>query len=210
MKKYLIVIIILIIGGFFGNLLRYNEQMPDHEVNFSVIPVNYAGYNGVEQQLQDFAVDVLKADRTSLRDYFKNNHRLQLFLAYFRSQKYGSQIHSPKHCLPGGGWRIDNIVPHEVNINGTLVSVNLMYISVQNYKAVMMYWYETRSGRLRSEYGLKFDLVKNALMFEPTDAVIVRLTIDASDGRFQDAVDWGEEFLQEFYPFIQKSLPFQR
>lgn len=208
MKKYLITIIIVLIGGFLGNLLRYNDRIPEHRADFSQIPVSYNGYYGVEQQLQDFAVDVLRADITTLRDYFKDNHRIQLFIAYFNSQKYGSQIHSPKHCLPGGGWHIDHSEPFDMKIGGETRTVNMLKISVKEYKAVMFYWFETRSGYIQSEYGLKLDLVKNALLFNPTDAAIVRVTVDASDGNYDTAIAKGIEFINEFYPSIAKSLPF--
>jgi EpsI family protein len=209
MKKYLSVIIIILAAGLIGNTLRYNQKMPAQTADFSVIPLHYAGYYGVEQKLQDFAADVLRADITTVRDYFKDDRRLQLFLAYFRSQKYGRQIHSPKHCLPGGGWRIDEIETFPLTFpDGTTKNINRLHISVKNYQAVMLYWFETRSGLIRNEYGLKLDLVKNAFLFRPTDAAIVRVTIDASDGNFDLARQKAIDFIHDFYPHIIAALPF--
>ncbi len=208
--KIYITIIVVVIGGIVGNLLRFTEQTPDHPAQFGQIPLEHAGWSGVEETFEDFAYEVLQADTTTLREYeTADGSDVQLFVAYFKSQKYGSQIHSPKHCLPGGGWRIDRAEPYRLELpDGTIKDVNRMIISLKDYQALMLYWFETRSGAIRNEYGLKLDLVKNAILFNPTDAAIVRVTVDASGIDFQKATQRGTEFLAEFHPYIQKSLPF--
>jgi len=211
MKKQIIIAIVLIVlGGIGGNLLRYTEITPDRGADFSRIPNEFAGYFGAEQFLSDVTYDVLKADLTTFRDFVgPDGSRLGLFVAYFSSQKYGSQIHSPKHCLPGGGWRIDDIHPYAIHLpGGETKEVNRSIISSRTSGAVMLYWFETRSGAIRSEYGLKLDLVKNSLMFRPTDAAIIRLTVNAPGGDFAQATARAEAFLQAYYPTIRKALPF--
>jgi EpsI family protein len=209
-KQYLFSIAIILIGGIFGNVLRFFEKSPTGTVDFSVIPNNLPGYYGTEQTIADFAYDVLKADETTLRDYVTvDGRRFQLFVAYFGSQKYGSQIHSPKHCLPGGGWRIDQIRPFNLDLpDGSSKAINRLILSVEHYQAVMLYWYETRSGDMRNEYRLKLDLVRNSLMLRPTDAAIIRLIVDATDGDFDRATNEGVAFIRQIYPAIKSSLPF--
>jgi EpsI family protein len=201
---------IIIIGGIFGNVLRYTDKMPDRVADFSNIPDSNDGYFGVEHEIDSFATNILQADVTTLREYSAMDRSLyQLFIAYFNSQKYGSQIHSPIHCLPGGGWRIDDIQPFRIILDErTSKLANRLIISVDSHKAVMFYWYETRSGSIKGEYGLKLDLIKNALLFRPTDAAIIRLIVDAGDNDIRKATEKGIQFLRNFYPFIKKSLPF--
>jgi EpsI family protein len=203
-------IIIVFISGVFGNILRYSTHPPEGVADFGQIPMTLDGYSGREQILADFTYDILKADTTTYRDYTDPDGRgYNLFIAYFESQKYGSQIHSPKHCLPGGGWRIEQVVPRKIRLTDSVTrEVNLAVISVQNYKAVMLYWFETRSGGIRSEYGLKLDLVKNSLLFNATDAAIVRLTVPISGDNLESALAGAEKFLGAFYPYIAQSLPF--
>ncbi len=208
-RRYLFTLALIFIGGIFGNLLRYTEKMPDNPVAFEIIPDSLAEYAGTDRQMETYAYDILQADTILLRDYLTaDGSIIELFIAYFNSQKYGSQIHSPKNCLPGGGWRIENIQPFVINLpDGSVLETNKLLISVRNYKATMLYWYETRSGIIRNEYGLKLDLVKNALLFRPTDAAIIRVTIDSNTKNF-DETDKAVHFLQNFYPSIKKSLPF--
>ncbi len=209
-KRIYIAAVVIILGGLLGNILRFNTLMPDHPADFGIIPLEHDGYIGVERKLADLTYDVLKADVTTYRDYiFPNGSRLGLFIAYFESQKYGSQIHSPKNCLPGGGWRIESIRPYRLELSsGDAREVNLVVISTRDQRALMMYWFETRSGSIRNEYGLKLDLVKNSLLFRPTDAAIVRLTTDVTGTDINSAVRNVTQFLESYSPSIRQSLPF--
>jgi hypothetical protein len=83
---------------------------------------------------------------------------------------------------------------------------NLTVIAVQNYKAIMLYWFETRSGGIRSEYGLKLDLVKNSLLFNATDAALVRLTLPVTGDNLIGQRT--PKVFETFYPSIKASLPF--
>jgi len=209
-KQYLISIILILIGGLIGNSLRFSEKQPDREPDFDSIPLNHGEYKGTERVLAQFAYDILKADKTTMRDYaMPGGSKVELFMAYFRSQKYGSQIHSPKHCLPGGGWRIEEIEPFALELaDGRVKNINRLIISAEGYKSLMLYWYETRSGEIRNEYGLKLDLVKNSLLLRPTDAAIIRVTTGAADADFEKATQNAVDFIRDFYPFIETALPF--
>ena len=208
-KRVLIVLAVIFCGGILGNVLRYSETSPDRPAEFGAIPLQTEQYIGKEYQLSDATAEVLRADIATNRGYAAPDGSIyQLFIAYFGSQKYGSQIHSPKHCLPGGGWRIESLEPFRMPLpDGSAKIVNYTLISDSEKKVVMFYWFETRSGAIRDEYGLKLDLAKNALFFRPTDAAIIRVTVD-SRGTVQDALDKGVAFINYFYPSIERALPF--
>ncbi len=209
-KPYLFSIGIIVLAGIVGNLLRFHEIRPDRLADFANIPLQSGSYFGQEYVLSEATAEVLKADIATNRAYASpDGTAYQLFIAYFNSQKYGSQIHSPKHCLPGGGWRIEGIRPFSLKLPGGISkSVNLAIISAGESKIAMFYWFETRSGAIRDEYGLKLDLAKNALLFNPSDAAIIRLTVDVRGRSMEEATKLGVEFLNYFYPAIEKSLPF--
>ena len=208
--KYYISIIVIVIAGIFGNFLRYTERSPDRMANFDQIPMEHSGYFGTERPIASRTIDFLGVDKTIMRNYRSAGGRqIELYCGYFSSQRYGSQIHSPKNCLPGGGWRIEYIEPYEIkSSNGQSKTVNHMIISQNNFRTVVLYWFETRSGAIGDEYGLKFDMVKNSLLFRPTDAAMIRITTSAQDGDFESATRDCVTFLREFEPFIYKALPF--
>lgn len=212
MKKLIFLpILLIVLGGIAGNALRFTERKSDRMADFSKIPlVINEIYFGREYRIDEITAEVLKASKATNRVYSTpDGSSIQLFVAYFESQKYGSQIHSPKHCLPGSGWKIETIEPYELIISdGTKKIINHSVIRDQLQQVVMLYWYETRSGSIRGEYGLKLDLIKNALLFNPTDAVIIRLTIDVRNRTVQEATDSGLEFIRHSYPYIKESFPF--
>ena len=73
----------------------------------------------------------------------------------------------------------------------------------------MMYWFETRSGVISDEFGLKLDLMKNSLMLMPTDAAICRITMPLSlNDDFEIATAKAVKFIRDFYPSLQAALPF--
>ncbi len=204
-------IALIVIFGAFGNYLRYSHPQPDRGPNFSDIPLQLNGYSGEERRFDSGDYQVLKADTSTLRLYHDPaGTDSWLFVAYFSSQKYGSQIHSPKHCLPGGGWQIAQ--HDEISMPITKdhpLSVNRLLIANGGRRQLMFYWFETRSGTITNEFGLKFDLARNSLMLRPTDAAFVRYTlpIEAGDS-IEGVTEKATEFLTAFQPSIMQSLPF--
>jgi EpsI family protein len=209
--KVLLVSLILLIGGAIGNSLRFAEATPDHPPAFSEIPLELSTYYGEERRFSEESYDVLRADTTTLRLYTTGKgERLWLFVGYFASQKYGSQIHSPRNCLPGSGWKIGRIEPYLLRLSdGTTRDINRLIITDRGTRELMLYWFETRGGAIRSEFGLKWDLMRNSLLLRPTDAAIIRLNTPIADS---ESIDKATErvilWLEQFYPSIERALPF--
>ncbi|HSH00714.1 MAG TPA: EpsI family protein, partial [candidate division Zixibacteria bacterium] len=170
---------IILLGGALGLTLRYYQVEPANAPQFAQLPYQFGAYRGAEERFSDETYEILQATETTLRRYQDaRGVTYWLFVAYFKDQKYGSQIHSPRHCLPGGGWRIEALQDFPIRAdNGFSVDANKLTIERDNHRQLMLYWFETRSGAIHNEFGLKFDLVKNALLFRPTDAAFVRLTV---------------------------------
>lgn len=211
MKSAIIIsIIVLLVGGVFGNLLRYHEQIPDSSPDFSLIPYEKSGFLGVERRFDPQSYDVLKADTTTLRLYHSSDVTgIWLFISYFKSQKYGSQIHSPKHCLPGGGWRIEKLEEFDLPLpDGTTKNINRLTITEGKRVELMFYWFETRGGSLTDEFAVKWDLAANSLAFIPTDAAFVRLNIPVQNGDINRTTELAVEFFNIFFDDIEKALPF--
>jgi len=206
----LISTVLIIIGGLAGNYLRFSEVRPGRPADFSAITYKTGEYIGEERLFSESSYDILKADTTTLRRYVDaENTAYWLFIAYFKSQKYGSQIHSPKHCLPGGGWKIERLEPFILPLsNGTTKDVNRVFIRTQTSQQLMFYWFETRSGSIRSEFDIKLDLMKNSLFLRPTDAAFVRITVPIINGDFESATTNAVEFYNTLHTEIESALPF--
>ena len=66
-------------------------------------PLQVRAWRGREVGIPQYALDVLGAGEFVERSYSRdaNEPPVDLFIAYFPSQRMGSTIHSPQNCLPG-------------------------------------------------------------------------------------------------------------
>ena len=71
-------------------------------------------------KIEQETLDVLKADDTLNRIYVNpaRNASTYLFIAFFKTQRYGQSPHSPKNCLPGNGYEPIESGPISVPIPG--------------------------------------------------------------------------------------------
>lgn len=209
-KEFWIILVLFVLTGILINLLRYSRIESKILPLFSSLPLQLGDWNGQEYFFSDETNQVLKADTYAFRKYTSSERKeLWLFIAYFKSQKYGSQIHSPKNCLPGSGWKIMSRkkILIKTDIDSDL-KANKLLISDKLSSEVMYYWFQTRSGIITSESGLKLDLVLNSLKRAPTDAVFIRINLSLNQLSEKEAQLVLENFLKVFMPKIKKILPF--
>jgi uncharacterized protein DUF3485 len=71
------------------------------------LPLHFGEWAGQDFTLDQQTLDILGQGEFLLRDYqdaSRPQPAIDLFIAYFPSQKAGDTIHSPNHCLPGARW----------------------------------------------------------------------------------------------------------
>jgi EpsI family protein len=104
---------------------------------------------------------------------------VNLYVAYYASQRTGQSAHSPRSCLPGGGWRILDFGPHEVTGvrgNGAPLRVNRAIVQQGAERQLVYYWFQERGRDITSEYLVKWYLLEDAVTRNRTDGALVRLT----------------------------------
>jgi len=91
-----------------------------------------------------------------------SGNTVSLYVAYYDSVGVDGGYHSPKNCLPGGGWGIDTIksVTLQAGIEGSKTStVSEMLIRNGSKYQVVLYWFQNRGRIIGSEYWEKIYLV---------------------------------------------------
>jgi exosortase D (VPLPA-CTERM-specific) len=173
---------------------------------FSSFPTQLGEWEGKDIPLDKETLDVLGPGDFLLRGYQDANNvdlpYVELFIAYFASQRTGDTIHSPQHCLPGAGW-----VPLE-NSQITLTfpshssfPANRYVISKAGVRKLVLYWYWAHDRGVASEYWAKFYLVKDAIRMNRSDGALVRIDADMLPGETPDAAE------QRFLPFASVVFP---
>ena len=144
------------------------------------------------------------------RLYKRNTYEppVDLFVAYFPSQRTGSTIHSPQNCLPGSGW-----TPLEKNRiqlagPGTPVHVNRYVIVKGTDRELVLYWYQAHGRVVASEYWAKFYLVADAISLNRSDGALVRIiTPLASNEDVGSAQKRAVQFEEQLIPRLGAYLP---
>ena len=135
-------------------------------------------------------------------DYIEYNYAatgmssVNFYAAFYESVGTGGGYHSPKNCIPGGGWGIDAVKTVEITPKGSQrpVKVAEMIIRNRNEYQVVLYWYQNRGRIIHSEYWEKIYQVLDAIVMQRRDGTFVRLMAPAPNGDIQQT----EEVVQRF------------
>ena len=160
----------------------------------------------IEKEVQD----VLRADDTLNRVYVNPQRTdvASLFLAFFKTQRFGQAPHSPKNCLPGSGWQPmdDSRLPVTIPGREAPIVVNKYVISRGDQQSVVLYWYHSHNRVIAGEFAAKFWLVADAIRYRRSDTALVRVIVPVRNG-VEAAQNTAVEFVRAVYPDVARQLP---
>jgi exosortase D (VPLPA-CTERM-specific) len=188
------------------------EVIPDRQL-FSEFPMRVGDWNGRRESMEQRYIDTLKFDDYLLADYTRPGEPapVNLYFAYYENQRKGESIHSPKGCIPGGGWRIESheaVTLDDVQVGGQPLKVNRLVIRKEESQQLVYYWFQQRGRHLTNEYVVKWYLFWDALMKNRSDGALVRLTTFAPKGESIEAADQRlKAFLVGVLPEVERYVP---
>jgi len=145
----------------------------------AALPTRIGDWSGADSPIPPETLGVLGRGDFLLREYRPNDAGpgVELFVAYFPSQRSGESIHSPKNCLPGSGWSPLEAAHVTVTIPGRPpVTANRYVVAQGTERRLVLYWYQSHDRIIASEYEAKFYLVADALRYNRSDGALVRFT----------------------------------
>lgn len=155
--------------------------------------------------------EILKADDLLTRMYAGPEFHggLNLFVAYFRSTQTGQAPHSPKNCLPGAGWMPSgsDIITIPVAGEPQPIPVNRYLVSKGDDKSVVLYWYQSHTRVVASEYTARFWLVADSIRYHRSDTALVRIVANVFNNNEQRSTDAAVKFAQAAFPVLRGFLP---
>jgi EpsI family protein len=208
-SKYLRVVTLVLVvqaAGF------YSASHGDSTPLASPLSAFPAGFNGWRLQ-QEGVVDqetrdVLRADDILTRYYAQpNGSAANLFIAYFRTQRYGQSPHSPKNCLPGSGWQKVQEGAVDIPAGGETIRINRYLVSRGDNESVVLYWYQSQGRVIANEFDAKFHLVADSIRKHRSDTALVRVVIPTDSGHHEAADAAGQNFVKAAYPILKAYLP---
>ena len=195
-------------------MLEGRSELELSRESFNSFPLYYDQWIGREGNIEDNILGQLK-----LTDYFVADYRSKksaalanLYIAYYQSQRHGAQIHSPRTCIPGGGWEFDGLnqkeIPNVTNMSGEPLQVNRVVISKGKAAQIVYYWFEMRGRNITNEYAAKWFIFWDGLRENRTDGALVRVTVPVLNiDDMAQADEHAVQFIQDFYQFIPDHIP---
>jgi len=175
-------------------------------IDVTQVPLGLGAYAGDDLRLDDQTLLVLGASQHLNRQYRDAGEgRYWIFLGYFARQRFGSQIHSPRHCYPGSGW---TIIDQRAG-GGLGGPASELLLQREKERRVVLYQYRTRGGWTTSELRLKLEMARNALLGRPLDAAFLRFSTRVVPGESEDAARARlAGFVAAARPHVDAALPF--
>lgn len=178
-SQYLAVGGLLIAAAISSHFLSARSEVQPTRLEFAEFPTTLGDWQGSRNQLDQMSLNFLKLDDYLLVDFVKDGvNPVNLYVAYYASQKAGESAHSPRTCIPGGGWQIRSLNPYIVDgvlMGGNPLRVNRLIIQKGEVKELVYYWFQQRGRIITNEYVAKWYLLRDAVTRNRTDGALVRL-----------------------------------
>jgi EpsI family protein len=207
--RYWLMIAVLVGATTGMAYLSHGEATPPARP-LSEFPAQVGGYTtGANWPLDKATIDLLGVTDYVNRGYVsKSQGLITLYIGYFRSQRTGATIHSPKNCLPGAGWTPMKASVYQLSLDdGRKVPVNLYIVRKDLDEQLVLYWYQAHGRVVASEYWGKFYLVYDAMRLNRTDAALVRITAPIYNGDEEQARTRVLAFAKQITSDVDQIIP---
>jgi exosortase D (VPLPA-CTERM-specific) len=156
------------------------ESIPQR-TSFVQYPHTVSDWSGRREALEGIYLDQLVLNDYYLGDFTRDTEPpINFYIAWYNSQRAGRSAHSPRSCLPGGGWQIKSLTQRVlpgVRAGRETLRVNRVLIQLGTRRELVYYWFQQRGRVLTNEYVVKWYLFWDALTRNRTDGALVRLVV---------------------------------
>lgn len=182
-------------------------------VSFAEFPLRLGPWSGVPDALGQMYLRSLNVDDYIMADYREqgSDAPVNLYIGYYDVQRANKVPHSPKACLPGGGWLMTSISRYRlpgIRVSGVPLVVNRVVISREGYRQVVYYWFQERGRVITNEYAAKWYLLVDSITRHRTDGALVRLmTMVGPNGDVKRADKRLTAFARRLAPILPQYVP---
>jgi EpsI family protein len=206
--RFLAAVALLSAAGLFLHARSRPEDVPSHRP-VEDFPVQIGDWTGIDVPIPSDVREIL-GNGDFLERFYQSPTRgtVDLFLAYFPSQRTGDTIHSPQNCLPGTGWTpvsADHVTVH--GPRGEAIRANRYLIARGDERQLVVYWFQAHGHTEASEYEAKIRLVTDAIRMNRTDGALVRMTTPVTTDTAQAAQQRLLDFARQIIPLLDAYIP---
>jgi exosortase D (VPLPA-CTERM-specific) len=202
--------LLLLASGLAVSLISHRSEIVPERIRFAEFPRQLGAWQGHTDTLD---VDTERA--LGFDDYIASNYSgadrkpVNLYVAYYTSQRQGESPHSPVVCIPGGGWQIADFQRTSTDtVTASRLPFNRVIIGRDRVKQVVYYWFDERGRKIANEWWSKWYLLADAIFKNRTDGALVRLTTQVFPGETESDGDRRlHAFMREVVPALTAYLP---
>jgi EpsI family protein len=173
-------------------------------------PIALGNWHGREATIFEIEIlNILKVNDYLMRRYVDSAGRsLWLYIAYWETQRKGAQPHSPKNCLPGGGWEPLEATQVTIPLPAPYapITVNRFLLQKDRAQQLVFYWYGAQGRPIASEMAARIEMVKSALSRNRTDGALIRVSSPVY-GSVAGTSELLLRYIQAMYPVLHEYLP---
>ena len=196
----------VLVGGILATHSIPPPNIPEAHRPLREFPVAIELWHSKDHPYKPDVVEAIGADDYINRVYSGGTPPIALYIGYYKDQRSGDRVHSPKNCLPGSGWEPIRSAQIQIgSAEGRPVFVNEYLVEQGSRRAMVLYWYQTRQRIIASEYWAKYWLVVDGLTHRTTDGTMVRIWTTAADGE-DSARARATDFASRVYPQVAELL----
>jgi EpsI family protein len=177
------------------------EVIPDRQ-ELQSFPTQLGNWSGTDLEIDEETRQVLGPGDFLRRIYNVPDMAepsIDLFIAYFPSQRTGDTIHSPQNCLPGSGWTPVESRQVTLSVAGhSPFPANRYVIAKGKIRQLVLYWYWAHDRGVASEYLAKYYLIADSIKMNRSDGSLIRIVTPLASGEKFDAAE------QRLLPFVEQ------
>ena len=177
----------------------------------SSLPMQFDKWSGRDVPLDDETVKILGHGEFLQRDYETDSDQqpeVELFAAYYPTQKFGDSIHAPLHCIIGAGYTPVQRQVAQLDGPRGAFAVN-RWVAVKGLdRSLILYWYQAHGREVTSEYWEKYYLISDSIHLHRSDGALIRLSTAMNKGESADAAQ--ARIMQlgnQVIPLLDNSIP---
>lgn len=212
-RPFLVAGLLVVVSAGVSKLLPSRVEAAPARQDFPTSPLTIGEWQGKASRIEQIYLNELKLDDYVIADFTAPGKLpVNFYVAYYASQKKGQSAHSPRTCIPGGGWKITSLTQHTVNnvttTSGGPLRVNRTVIQMGDTKQLVYYWFQQRGRNLTNEYLVKWYIFWDALTRNRTDGALVRLTMPVPPNLdLVEADKQLEDFVKLVNPLLSAYVP---
>jgi len=178
--QFYVAVSVIILAALTFTLAPERKDIIPDRASFADFPVEVDGRKGYMTTLDQIITDSLKFDDYIMADYVSTTDvtdSINVYIGYYGVQRADKVPHSPKACIPGGGWAITGLSQKslpDISISDVPLEVNRLIIQRDEHKQLVYYWFQQRDRVVTNEYLVKWYLLVDSIVKHRSDGALMR------------------------------------